>query len=77
LENSPPKLKVNRTVEGAFTPEYNRMEVLIHGLQVPPQSIHIDGNLVETYLLDKSEHILTFESKLFDTIEVILEDRPR
>jgi hypothetical protein len=72
LGNLPSRLKIKRAVEGTFVPEYTYIEMVIYGLQYPPRDLYANGTPVETHLFDESAHTLTFKSRFFDNIEVVL-----
>jgi alpha-glucosidase len=40
-------LVVLREVEGGFDPGYSRFQIHVHGLQVPPRRVRVDGRTVE------------------------------
>jgi alpha-glucosidase len=75
-EDAPPTLKIERTVKGTFTPQYDRVQVILHGLRDAPQSTSVDDQLVEMYSFDKSTHTWTLEANLFETLKVTLGTPP-
>jgi alpha-glucosidase len=54
-------LTVQREVEGAFAPAYERFEVIIHGLETAPRQVSVDGRPVDVTFdaEDKEARLMT------------------
>jgi alpha-glucosidase len=66
----PGGLRVERVTEGPFTPQYEEIQVQVHGLQIRAQEITVDGKPLEKARFDETSRTLTFEAGLFEIIEM-------
>ena len=68
-------MRIERSVTGAFTPSYTRIQVAIHGLSREPVDVRVDGASESVPLYDPQARTLTFETGLFHTIEANFDHR--
>jgi alpha-glucosidase len=53
----PAQIRLERTHEGRFVPEYTRMRVVLHGLKAAPQQVSIDGQVVPDVHIQPDTHL--------------------
>ena len=67
----PAHMRVERTQKGPFTPPtYDRIQVVVHGIQDAQQQAHADDIAVDPPVLDTSARTLTLMTGLFRTVEL-------
>jgi hypothetical protein len=69
-----PRLEIKRSVKDPFVPEYDRIEMLIRGLQSSPRDIYAAGNPSENLLFDNSSNKLNLKIHPFGSTAVILDE---
>jgi alpha-glucosidase len=64
------RARIERTHTGPFTPPYDRVQVVVHGLAAAPQHVLVDRVTSASSAFDRQAHTLTLETGLFHTIEL-------
>jgi len=66
----PARIRIERTPQGPFTPTYDRIQVVVHGIRDAPLQAHADDVAVAPPVLDASARTLTLNTGLFRTVEL-------
>jgi alpha-glucosidase len=69
----PRRLTIARCVEGPFDPGITRVQVAVHGLPSAPAAASVDGQPVADPLYDLDARTVTFETGLFERVELAFE----
>jgi alpha-glucosidase len=69
-ENAGRTLRLSRSVEGPYTPAYERIQIAVHGLAEAPARVRVDDQAVAESQYDDVTRTLTVEAGLFDSIEI-------